>query len=212
MENVSKWFLENNADAAFPSLNGHLKLQKLLYYAQAMNLAVNENPMFENKILAFENGPVVKEMFIEYRHNNFVERYKSESPITNAFDDETEKMLQVVNYVYGTQTGNQLVQLTHSEKPWADLEEKAKNRENPEITQESIKEYYQPLKDIYELYEDLDFSSHFKEEINGNVFTYNVNETKFTEADYRDLWDLGEKVKGQKYFVYKDNFGEMVVY
>lgn len=212
VKNVSKWFLANNADAAYPSLNGHLKLQKLLYYAQAMNLAVEEEPLFNNKIEAWENGPVVKDMFIEYRHNNFVERFHTEEIDCDEFNDRTLKVLQIINHVYGTQTGKQLVDLTHSEEPWAELENEAKARMNPEITREKIKSYYEPLKDIFTAYEGYDFSAEASEKINGNVFVYNKNETTFAESDFRNLWNLGDEFKGEKYFVYKDDDGELVIY
>lgn len=211
VRSVSKWFIENNSDVAIPSLNGNLKLQKLLYYAQAMKLAVDGEPLFENKIEAWENGPVVKEMFIEYRHNNFTERAKFH-PFHENFDERTLKILQIVNYVYGTQSGSQLVKLTHSEEPWKELEKQALNRENPEISQEKMKEYYKSLIDIYELYEDYDFSSDASEEINGNVFVFNKYETKLNENDLRNLWDIGRQIQGEKFFVYKDDNNELVIY
>lgn len=211
VRSISKWFIENNVDAATPSLNGHLKLQKLLYYSQAMKLAVDDEPLFENKIEAWENGPVVKEMFIEYRHHNFTERARF-FPFSEKLDENTLKILQIVNHVYGSQTGNQLVDLTHSEEPWKELEEKALNRENPEITKERIKQYYKSLKDIYEVYKDYDFSSDVSETINGNIFVYNKYETVLDENDIRNLWDIGCQIRGEKYFVYKDQDNELVIY
>ncbi|MCU9614065.1 DUF4065 domain-containing protein [Caldibacillus lycopersici] len=208
---ISRWFIENNTDAANASFNGHLKLQKLLYYAQAMNLAVTDKPLFEEKIEAWENGPVVKEMFIEYRHNNFSERVKS-LPDDYELNNQTRKILQIVNHIYGTQTGTQLVELTHSEEPWLELKDLATNRQNPVISQEKIHEYYKPLKDLFNLYEDYDFTHEFAEKINGNIFVYNRLETYLDDNDIRNLWEIGEDVKGEKYFVYKDDQGEMVIY
>lgn len=212
VKDVSKWFLANNTDAAIPSLNGHLKLQKLLYYAQAMNLAVKDEPLFNNRIEAWENGPVVKDMFIEYRHNNFAERFHTEESNCDEFNKKTLKIFQIVNHVYGSQTGQQLVDLTHSEEPWSELEEEAIKRLNPEIKKERIKDYYEPLKEIFVAYEGYDFSAESVEKINGNVFVYNKHETEFEEDDFRNLWNLGEEFKGEKYFVYKDDDGELVIY
>lgn len=212
VKNVSKWFIDNNVDAAYPSLNGHLKLQKLLYYAQAMHLATTDEPLFENRIEAWENGPVVKDMFIEYRHNNFVERTRDEELNYGDFDEKTLKVFQIINHVYGTQSSEQLVDLTHSEEPWSELEDEAKNRMNPEITKEKMKNYYKSLEDIYMLYEDHDFSSEVTEKINGNIFVYNKDETKFSENEFRNLWNLGDEFRGEKYFVYKDDDGELIIY
>jgi uncharacterized phage-associated protein len=211
VRSIGRWFIKNNNDAAKPSLNGHLKLQKLLYYAQAMKLAVDDEPLFNNRIEAWEKGPVVSDMYFEYRHNDFIEIAKS-TPLQVDFDSRTLKILQIVNHVYGTQTGTQLVDLTHSEEPWAELEEKVKNRENPEITQDKLREYYKSLKDIYDLYEDYDFESECTEKINGNIFVYNRFETELDNNDLSILWGIGCQIQGKKYFVYKDKNNELVIY
>ena len=41
----------------------HLKIQKLLYYADGICLAVTDNPLFNEKIYAWPHGPVVKEVY-----------------------------------------------------------------------------------------------------------------------------------------------------
>lgn len=41
----------------------HLKIQKLLYYADGLNLAINGNPLFKEKIYAWPHGPVVREVY-----------------------------------------------------------------------------------------------------------------------------------------------------
>lgn len=41
----------------------HLKVQKLLYFADGINLAVNSVPLFKEKICAWPHGPVVPEVY-----------------------------------------------------------------------------------------------------------------------------------------------------
>ena len=41
----------------------HLKIQKLLYFADGVNLAINDKPLFEEKIYAWQHGPVVKDVY-----------------------------------------------------------------------------------------------------------------------------------------------------
>ena len=41
----------------------HLKIQKLLYYADGLNLVINNNPLFKEKIYAWPHGPVVREVY-----------------------------------------------------------------------------------------------------------------------------------------------------
>ena len=40
-----------------------MKLQKLVYYAQAWSLVWDEEPLFPQKVRAWVNGPVVRELY-----------------------------------------------------------------------------------------------------------------------------------------------------
>lgn len=211
---ISKWFIQNNSDSSRRSFKGHIKLQKLLYYSQAMNLAVNDEVLFTNEIQAWENGPVVSTVYREYEHNGLVEHTftKQEFDYSTVIDDDTLRILETVNYIYGNQTGDQLIELTHSEDPWKELEDLANLRVNPTIRVSKIQDYYKSLKEVFELYKDYDFSSDSREELNGNVFVYNHTETKLTTDDIRALWQIGDQIKGEKYFVSKDEDNELVVF
>lgn len=46
----------------------NLKLQKLLYYAQAWHLVFRQEPLFTDRIEAWRHGPVVPSVFRQYRH------------------------------------------------------------------------------------------------------------------------------------------------
>ena len=68
---VAKWFLYYNQaaiDSEDADLISNLKLQKLLYYAQGCYLAIKGKPLFFEKILAWAHGPVVNEVYQEYKH------------------------------------------------------------------------------------------------------------------------------------------------
>lgn len=47
----------------------HLKIQKLLYFADGVNLAINDEPLFKEKIYAWQHGPVVKEVYEKLKTN-----------------------------------------------------------------------------------------------------------------------------------------------
>ena len=47
----------------------HLKLQKLLYFAQALSLVRNNKPIFSDSILAWDHGPVVSSVYDTYKNN-----------------------------------------------------------------------------------------------------------------------------------------------
>ncbi len=67
---IAKWFLAYNRSMMQDSdadTISNLKLQKLLYYAQGIFLAINDEPLFEEPILAWAHGPVVESVYHEYK-------------------------------------------------------------------------------------------------------------------------------------------------
>ncbi len=46
-----------------PDYLTNLRLQKLLYYAQAWSLAMRDKPLFDDRIEAWPSGPVVPSVF-----------------------------------------------------------------------------------------------------------------------------------------------------
>src|SRR3990167_3308538 len=57
--------LDDRADSSDGISN--LKLQKLVYYAQGFFLAMHETPLFENDIEAWTHGPVVPELYRQFK-------------------------------------------------------------------------------------------------------------------------------------------------
>ena len=111
---ISDFFVASLHEHGDPLSN--LKLQKLLYYAQAWFLAIFGEPLFEEEIEAWVHGPVVVS---EYR------RFKGWAwqPITEDLQAPNvsgivQQHLNEVLDVYGGMSAYQLEQLTHSEGPW----------------------------------------------------------------------------------------------
>jgi len=119
-----------------------LKLQKLLYFAQAAHLAVNERPLFDDEIQAWNLGPVVYciyKQFEDYKGEPLPEKEASDEGI----NDETAAFLNEVWKEFGKYSAKELVEITHRHKPWKD----AFNPKEPTqvISQEAIKEFYTPM-------------------------------------------------------------------
>jgi uncharacterized phage-associated protein len=98
---------------------GVVRLHKLLYLGQGHHLAAFDRPLFTETISAWDNGPVVGELW--YREDRRLE------PPPQAPLGEAE--LNTIGYVmsrYGALTGRDLIHLTHSEDPWrrADVDRK----------------------------------------------------------------------------------------
>jgi len=108
----------------------HLKLQKILYYIQAYHLAYFGLPIFEDDFEAWAHGPVSRKVFSELREISLLYneiRYvytPGETPPEEILSRQlTDEQVELVNDVikeYGTLTGLQLENLTHSESPWLD--------------------------------------------------------------------------------------------
>lgn len=122
----------------------NLKLQKLLYYAQAWNLAFYDKPLFDEDFEAWVHGPVVPSIFQRFKTYRWNEITEDVTPID---DSDLVVHLKEVLRVYGELTPNQLERLTHSERPWLDARDglspdiPSRNR----IPQKSMKIFYSGL-------------------------------------------------------------------
>ncbi len=94
----------------------HLKLQKLCYYAQGYSLALLSEPMFDEPIEAWEHGPVVRELWNQYKTYG-------KAPIgapsrTPEIEPYRAKVLEEVHRRFGWMTAWDLRNRTHDEVPW----------------------------------------------------------------------------------------------
>ena len=126
-DNVARWFLSRNnlkflaEDTEYIS---NLKLQKLLYYAQGIHLAVYGRILFEEPIVAWTHGPVVESVYHRYKANGSKGITDFENPIEN-FTEEEENTLQYTQNSFGQFSAWKLRELTHNETPWKSTERNA---------------------------------------------------------------------------------------
>ncbi|RKZ51905.1 MAG: hypothetical protein DRR16_14265 [Candidatus Parabeggiatoa sp. nov. 3] len=114
---IADWFLASIDREAGDTIS-HLKLQKLMYYAQAWSLALNSSGLFEEDFEAWTHGPVLPSLW---------ERFKAfdqdSIPLTaiNSTPEiltEDENLLSDILNSYGDLSAKHLEELTHSETPW----------------------------------------------------------------------------------------------
>lgn len=114
-----------------------MKLQKLLYYAQAWHLAWEGKPLFAERLEAWAQGPVSPHVFGALRHEGGV---LSSQPLPA----EALSTLDAVLGAYGARSGRWLSELTHREAPWrtarAGLPDEAPSKE--EISVEVMRQTY----------------------------------------------------------------------
>jgi uncharacterized phage-associated protein len=120
----------------------NLKLQKLLYYAQAWQLALHNKALFNDRIEAWVHGPVVPTVFREYRDFKWdplpVDQSRPEP------NNEVRSHIAEVLAAYGKFDATQLEQLTHSEDPWKEARKGIPGdmASTNEISKESMLNYY----------------------------------------------------------------------
>lgn len=140
-----------------------LKLQKILYYEQAWHMVGfgRENTLFEDAPKAWVNGPVYPEIYYIYKdmvsgmcdhliYNNFNTDEGNASKMSMELvrkmqlsKDEIDLTEQVI-ILYGSKPQNQLILLTHSEKPWSEKREGLMPYEysNNPISLDTMHDYY----------------------------------------------------------------------
>lgn len=118
------------------------KLQKLVYYAQAWHLVWDEERLFRNRIEAWANGPVVRDLYKQHRGMFTIRQLVDGSPA--ALTKDERETVDAVLGGYGELTGRQLSLLTHAEYPWQEAREglAPTDRSEREITPEMLHAYY----------------------------------------------------------------------
>lgn len=114
----------------------NLKLQKILYFAQAAYLSIHKEPLFEDDFVAWKYGPVINSIYNEFR------QYGNEALSVNGkfnisdFDQELCNFLKSIWSIYGKYSAYELVGISHDHGPWRNA------RENEIISKESMLDYY----------------------------------------------------------------------
>ncbi len=122
--------------ASHPELVSHLKLQKLLYYCQGFYLAIHNAPLFKEKILHWDHGPVIKEIY-EYYKSHEAAPLKAVAKFDESILPTTAKeIIDEVLTVYGQFSAWKLRDMTHAEPPWKET------KDCEEITHDLLKKYF----------------------------------------------------------------------
>lgn len=119
-----------------------MKLQKLVYYSQAWHLVWAEEPLFDEEIQAWANGPVVYELFDRHRGQFSVDEWQPGNGIR--LDPAERGTIDAVIANYGDLTGRQLSALTHAEAPWREARAHLgpTDRSSVPISKDAIAAYY----------------------------------------------------------------------
>lgn len=144
---VSAFDVANEILQHFKNPISTMKLHKLLYYCQAWNMVWEEKPLFKEKIEAWANGPVVREVF--NFHRGLYEISIRNFPLGNSdllSSSQKETIESVLNF-YGGKSAQWLIDQTHSEMPWKNARKglASNERGDEEILLSDMADYYSSL-------------------------------------------------------------------
>lgn len=123
------------------SFISNLKLQKLVYYAQAWHLALYDTPLFPEDFEAWVHGPVIPVLYQKYKNRGWQPICQDAKPV---LPKEVHDFLSEVAEEYFACDAYELERMTHAETPWnlarGGIQSDAPS--NAVIEKEWMKEYY----------------------------------------------------------------------
>ena len=132
-----------------------MKLQKLVYFAHGWYLALTGKPLINEKIEAWQYGPVVNSLYQEFKiygnngitspaiESRHLGNFRFANIIPTVEDDDVKKLLEKIWDTYGGYTGWQLSNATHLEgTPWSQVWGKDGVPSNTDIPDEKIKNFF----------------------------------------------------------------------
>lgn len=143
VEQVANYFLLRSSERLGDAMT-NLRLQKLVYYAQAWHLVAVGEPLFQDDFQGWIHGPVIPHLYRAYSSFGWQPIPRSEGIVINVADARACDMLDRVWDFYGRYTAKELRDLTHGEAPWQDARRGYKSHEhcNVVITKDSMRNYY----------------------------------------------------------------------
>jgi uncharacterized phage-associated protein len=115
---IAKYFLYKANQEG--DLITNLKMQKLLYYAQAWYLVNFGRTLFDDQILAWDLGPVIKNVynkFKKFRHTPILFDDDCKE-ILKKFKKEDLRFLDEFYDQFIEYSAHDLVNMSHNEEPW----------------------------------------------------------------------------------------------
>lgn len=137
-ELIADWFIARNRILRVEQdgeMLTNLKLQKLLYYAQGVFLAIYDQPLFSNELEAWQHGPVVRDIynkFSKFGSNGINDNVD----MPQSLSTESVAVLEDIFEVFGQYSAWKLRNMTHDEKPWQET------KQNEVISLNIIKDYF----------------------------------------------------------------------
>lgn len=144
---VAKFFLELAEQEDEPDRLSHLRLQKLLYYAQGWSLALRDKALFKDRIEAWAHGPVVKDLYPCFASYGNESIPSSDFEFTGGLNSGEKELVEAVWDAYKKFSATSLRQMSHNEEPWKDVRGNLRpaDRCEEEISAVAMKKFFKSL-------------------------------------------------------------------
>lgn len=136
---IANWFIERaQRDGRSLSI---MSLLKLIYIAHGWHLELRDAPLFTNRIEAWQYGPVIPEVYKDFRRQGIDIRKTLKTAPAGSLAQEDVDLLEQIYTIYGKLPPFQLSELTHLPGgPW-DIATKA-GGSYAHIPDELIRQHY----------------------------------------------------------------------
>lgn len=145
---IANWFIDkaNSLKIDDSTTEGitNLKLQKIVYLAQAASLATENKSLFDDEIQAWQYGPVIPAVYDKYKKYTNKIIPKSKVSQYADIDADTKELLLSIWDLFGGLSAYQLVNITHNHLPWKTAFDNG-NGNHSTIGQSSIKDFYKNI-------------------------------------------------------------------
>ena len=210
----AKYFIKNGADSKPDTYDGNMKLQKLLVMAYVICLALYNEKLFYDDILAFENGCVVEKVRLRYR-NDYTSFKRDSDSFQPNFTEREYYVLNLTNRMFGDMSAKELSRLNHTFLFWKESYKNGQDATGYHDKEKSVVDFssyecdLQTMREIVEAYNASSVSNDSMEVINGVKFFY--SNMILTDDIINKLARFADTAEDSSYSVYADN-GELVIY
>lgn len=116
--NAARYFMIRAYEDGLEAEMTNMKVQKLLYYAQSLHLALYNEPLFEAEIQAWRYGPVCPPAYKFYSEFEAQQLPIPQQESLLQLPSEKKELLEEIWEYFGGYHAYRLSDMTHGEFPW----------------------------------------------------------------------------------------------
>lgn len=209
----AKFFIKNSADSIPNTYDGNMKLQKLLVFANLVNLAQFDELLFDDEVLAFTNGCVVEKVRLRYK-NDYYGLKRDSDRFEPDFTENEYKVLNTVLDIFGDATARELSELNHTFDFWKDAYKKGTDAVGYHDKVKSVVNFraqsddVERMKEVLDAYQQSVNDQTASEVINGVTYYYDDIQLSDEIIDQLERFSLA--AEEDVYSIYLDD-GKLVI-